>query len=324
MIRNRWICMLALALALTGQSAAAQPAYPARPISFVLPFSAGGAADTVSRMLAEEMGRRLGQPVIVENRPGAAGVIGTNVAAKAAADGYTVLLTLSQAILSNQFLFTRLPYDPRKELAFVTEVCGGSVLLVVNPRIPAKDVGELLDWAANNRASFGSWGIGSYGHLTSAYLNRSRKVDLTHVAYKGEAPMIQDLVGGQIDIAFVSAFAAKPFIDSGKLRVLAVTGDRRLPALPNVPTLAEAGLTDTEFQATGKLIMMVPAGTPSAVVERLESTARAVIGTEAVRNRMRSIGMEPIGNSSKQALANYEAMYPVQQRLVQLTGARLD
>ena len=324
MIRKRWTCMLALALVLVSQSASAQPTYPTRPISFVLPFSAGGAADTVSRMLAEEMSKRLGQPIIVENRPGAAGVIGTNVAAKAPADGYTVLLTLTQAILTNQFLFTKLPYDPRKELAFVTEVCGGSVLLVVNPRIPAKDVSELLNWAANNRASFGSWGTGSYGHLASAYLNRSRKVDLTHVAYKGEAPMIQDLVGGQIDIAFVTAFSAKPFIDSGKLRVLAVTGERRLPALPNVPTLAEAGLTDPEFQSTGKLIMMVPAGTPAPIVERIESAARAVIGTEAIRNRMRGIGMEPIGNSSRQALANYEAMYPVHQRLVQLTGAKLD
>ncbi|MNL00870.1 Tripartite tricarboxylate transporter family receptor [compost metagenome] len=136
--------------------------------------------------------------------------------------------------------------------------------------------------------------------------------------------MIQDLVGGQIDLAFVSAFAAKPFVETGKLNVLAVASDRRLPGLPNVQTLAEAGLTDPEFQVTGRVVMMVPANTPAPVVEKLESAARAAIASEPIRTRMRAIAMEPIGNSSKQALANYEAMYPVQQRLVVSTGARLD
>ena len=270
------------------------------------------------------MGKRLGQPVIVENRPGASGMIGTNVVAKAPADGYTVSITLTQAILNNQFLYTKLPYDTRKELAFVTEICTAGVLLVASPNVPAKDMKELLDWTAHHHASFGSWGVGSYGHLVSSHLARTRKADITHVAYKGEAPMIQDLVGGQIDLAFVSAFAAKPFVETGKLKVLAVASDRRLPGLPNVQTLAEAGLTDPEFQVTGRVVMMVPANTPAPVVEKLESAARAAIASEPIRARMRAIAMEPIGNSSKQALANYEAMYPVQQRLVMSTGARLD
>lgn len=319
---KRWTCMLALML--LGPAALAQPPYPSRPITFILPFSGGGAADIVSRALAEDMSKRLGQPVIVENRPGASGIIGTNAAAKAPADGYTVLLTLTQAIVNNQFLYDKLPYDTRSELAFVTEVCGGSILLAVNPRVPAKNVGELLDWTARNRVSFGSWGVGSYGHLASAYLARSRKADITHVAYKGEAPMIQDLVGGQIDMAFVSAFAARPFVDSGKLRVLAVAGERRLPGMPELPTLAEAGLPEPELQPTGRIVMMVPAGTPAAILAQLEKAARAAIESEPIRARMRGIGMEPIGNSSKQALANYEAMFPVQKRLVQMSGARLD
>lgn len=315
-------CMLVLAC--LAQAAAAQSPYPNRPITFVLPFTPGGAADIVSRALADDMGKRLGQPVIVENRPGASGMIGTNVVAKAPADGYTVSITLTQAILNNQFLYTKLPYDTRKELAFVTEICTAGVLLVASPHVPAKDVKELLDWTAHHRASFGSWGVGSYGHLVSSHLARTHKADITHVAYKGEAPMIQDLVGGQIDLAFVSAFAAKPFVETGKLNVLAVASDRRLPGLPNVQTLAEAGLTDPEFQVTGRVVMMVPANTPAPVVEKLESAARAAIASEPIRTRMRAIAMEPIGNSSKQALANYEAMYPVQQRLVVSTGARLD
>ena len=315
-------CMLVLAC--LAQAAAAQSPYPNRPITFVLPFTPGGAADIVSRALADDMGKRLGQPVIVENRPGASGMIGTNVVAKAPADGYTVSITLTQAILNNQFLYTKLPYDTRKELAFVTEICTAGVLLVASPNVPAKDMKELLDWTAHHHASFGSWGVGSYGHLVSSHLARTRKADITHVAYKGEAPMIQDLVGGQIDLAFVSAFAAKPFVETGKLKVLAVASDRRLPGLPNVQTLAEAGLTDPEFQVTGRVVMMVPANTPAPVVEKLESAARAAIASEPIRTRMRAIAMEPIGNSSKQALANYEAMYPVQQRLVMSTGARLD
>ncbi|RAS03491.1 tripartite tricarboxylate transporter substrate binding protein [Cupriavidus alkaliphilus] len=319
---KRWTCLLALTL--ITQVASAQSPYPSRPITFILPFSAGGATDIVSRALAEDMSKRLGQPIIVENRPGASGMIGTNAGAKAPADGYTVLLTPTQAILNNQFLYARLPYDTRKDLAFVTEVCSASVLLVVNPRVPVNSVRALLDWSARNRTNLGSWGIGSFGHLASAHLARTRKADFTHVAYKGEAPMIQDLVGGQLDMAFISAFGAKPFIDSGKLRVLAVTSEHRLPVLPNVPTLAEAGLPDPEMQPTGKLVMMVPAATPAPIVDRLEQAARAAIGTDAMRSRMRGIGLEPIGNSGKQALASYEAMYPVQQRLVQLTGARLD
>jgi len=315
-------CMLVLAC--LAQAAAAQSPYPNRPITFVLPFTPGGAADIVSRALADDMGKRLGQPVIVENRPGASGMIGTNVVAKAPADGYTVSITLTQAILNNQFLYTKLPYDTRKELAFVTEICTAGVLLVASPNVPAKDMKELLDWTAHHHASFGSWGVGSYGHLVSSHLARTRKADITHVAYKGEAPMIQDLVGGQIDLAFVSAFAAKPFVETGKLKVLAVASDRRLPGLSNVQTLAEAGLTDPEFQVTGRVVMMVPANTPAPVVEKLESAARAAIASEPIRARMRAIAMEPIGNSSKQALANYEAMYPVQQRLVMSTGARLD
>jgi len=318
---KKWTCMLAMAWM---THAAAQSPYPNRPITFILPFSAGGATDIVSRALADDMGKRLGQPIIVENRPGASGMIGTNAAAKAPADGYTVVLTLTQAILNNQFLYAKVPYDTRKELAFVTEVCTAGVLLAVNPRVPAKNVKELLDWAAHHRASFGSWGVGSYGHLASAYLARTRKADITHVAYKGEAPLIQDLVGGQIDMAFISAFAAKPFVESGKINVLAVSADRRLPAYPNVPTLAEAGLADPELQVTGRVVMMVPAGTPAPILARLEGAARAAIASEAVRARMRDIAMEPIGNSGKQAQANYDAMYPVQQRLVQMSGARLD
>lgn len=313
-----------LALAVVTQTAAAQAPYPSRPITFILPFSPGGATDTVSRALADDMGKRLGQPVVVENKTGASGMIGTNAGAKAAPDGYTVLITMTQAILNNQFLYAKLPYDTRKELAFVTEVCTAGMLLVTNPRVPAKDIKELLNWAGSHRANFGSWGVGSYGHLTSSHLARTRKVDLTHVAYKGEAPMVQDLVGGQLDMAFVSVYTGKPFVESGKLNVVAVAGERRLPGFPQVPTLAEAGLTDPEFQVTGRIVMMVPAGTPAPIRERLEAAARASIASDTIVTRMRNMGVEPIGNSAKQAQANYDAMYPVQQRLVQATGARLD
>lgn len=305
-------------------AAHAQAPYPSRPITMIYPYPAGGAGDTTARALAEQMSKRLGQPIIVDNRPGASGIIGTSAGARANPDGYTILITLAQSVLNNQFLFKKLPYNPGKDFSFITEVCSASLLLTANPSIPAKTVPELLAWGKSHRINYGSWGVGSYGHLTGAYLADLKRLDLVHVAYKGEAPMVQDLIGGQINVAFASLATVKPFAEGGKLRVLAVAGERRLPGFPEVPTLAEAGLPQPEFKPTGSFMMLVPSATPPEIRNRLEETARASIASKEFQERIAALGLVPIGNSAKDARANYESLYPVQKRLVELSGASLD
>ncbi|EHP42063.1 extra-cytoplasmic Solute Receptor [Cupriavidus basilensis OR16] len=298
--------------------------YPSRPITFVLPYPAGGASDSLTRAMAEEMGKKLGQPVIVENRPGAAGAIGTNYAAKAPADGYTVLVTLTQSILNNQLLFSKLPYDTRKDLAFISELFTGNVVLVVNQSLPVKNVKELLEYCAQNKGTYGSWGIGSYAHLAGSFLGQSRNLNLTHVPYKGEAPELQDIIGGQLTFAFGSIGGTRPFVAAGKLRALAVSGEQRMKGLPNVPTFAEAGLNGLEFKPNGSVVMMAPIATPAPILARLEQEARAAVDTPPVRARLQTYGLEPLGTDARRARENYDALYPVQERLIKLTGAKLD
>lgn len=291
--------------------------FPTKPILMTIPASAGGGLDAIARALAEQMSRSLGQPVLVDNRPGAGGTIATNLAAKAHPDGYVVSLTLPQAVLNNVFLMPRMPYDPRRDLAFVSEICAAQVVMVVNGSVPVSTVNELLAWLRKNpsKATFGSWGSGSYGHIAGSHLAASRGVAMVHAPYKGEAPMIQDLVGGQLTWAFASLAATRQHIESGRLRALAVTGERRHDLVPRVPTLAEAGLTDRELAVTGGVLLVAPAATPPAVLARLEKASLDALNTPQVRARLQSLGFIPLGWNGKQSRANYDANFPVQEKL---------
>lgn len=316
--------VIACVLAFGAGPLRAQDGYPNRAVTLIYPYAAGGSGDIVARTFADLMGKRLGQSVIVENRSGGSGIIGTNLGAKAPADGYTVLLTTTQAILNNRFLFTRLPYEPTRDLSFITEVCAASFLLMTNRSVPAQNVNEMLDWARTDKVNFGSWGTGSSGHLAGAYLAKLKNLDFVHVAYKGEAPMAQDLASGQIQLAIGTLPVARPFIHSGKVRVLAVLGDRRLPSLPDIPTFAEAGLPQPELRPAGFYVLMVPSATPAPIKARLETVAREAVATEEFRARMATLGLTPVGNSGMQARENYDALYPLQRQLVEVSGAKLD
>ena len=236
--RSALACALTCAALCVGTAVHAQT-FPSKPIKLVVPFAAGGATDILARVMAEKMAPRLGQPIVVDNKAGAAGIIGTDAVVKAPPDGYTLLLSISNAMLTNVFLYEKLPYDPRRDLILVSQIATAPLVLVVHPSVTANNGPELLQYVARNKGklAYGSYGIGSYPHLAGAWMSATQQGDMSHVAYKGEAPMMQDLIGGQIQMAYARVLQAKPYLDAGKIKAIGVTGERRTATLPNIPTL---------------------------------------------------------------------------------------
>jgi len=300
--------------------------FPGKTIQIVVPFPAGGATDTVARLLAEKMAPRFGQTIIVDNKGGAAGILGTDTVAKAPPDGHTLSVSLSTNLMINQFLFKKLPYNPQRDLALVSQIALAPIVLLVHPSVPAGTGPELLKYIAANKGklSYGSWGIGSAGHLSGAFMSQSQNADMSHVPYKGEAPMVQDLIGGQIQVAFASAMQAKPFVDAGKLKAIGITGEQRMSVLPKVPTLLEQGLKDDVYRVTGWVAMAAPAATPKAVVQRIADEVRAACEQPDVRAKITALGFTPVALGPEEFAAAYRKDLPVWERLVKVTGATLD
>jgi len=326
--RRQWLARTAVAGAALGLGplARAQAGWPDKPVRFIVPFNAGGATDIVARVLGDKLSPRLGQPVLIDNRGGAGGILGTDAVAKAAPDGYTFALSLSTSLLINQFLYTRLPYDPRRDLALVSQIAVAPVTLAVHPSVPARNGAELLAYVKANKGkvSYGSWGIGSYAHLGGAYMSLSQDADMAHVAYRGEALMLQDLIGGQIQMAFASALGTKPHAESGKLRLIGVTGEQRMQILPDVPTLAEQGLKDDAYRIVGFVGMAAPAKTPPAIVQRMSREVAAVCQMPEVRDRLAGMGFSPAADTPEAFAAAYAKDAPAWEALVKQSGAKLD
>ncbi|CAN7653928.1 tripartite tricarboxylate transporter substrate binding protein [Variovorax sp. LjRoot130] len=324
--RRAWLCAAASALALGAGSVAHAQAYPNKPIKMVVPFAAGGGTDVLARVIGEKLAAGLGQPVVIDNKPGAAGIIGTDAVAKAAPDGYTIVMSLSNALLTNQFLYEKLPYHPERDLTLVYQVAMGPLVLVVHPGVPVKTAPELLKYVAANKGklAYGSYGLGAYPHLAGAHMSLTQDADMNHVAYKGEAPMVQDLIGGQIQMAYASALQAKPHIEAGKLKAIGVTGERRMSTLPNVPTLAEQGLKDEAYRLTGWLAVAAPAGTPKPIVQRLADEIRKATQQPDVQQKVAAMGFELKDSSPEAFTAAYKAERPVWERLIKQSGAKLE
>lgn len=325
---NRRVLLGAAASALTlcmSPFAQAQ-AYPVKPIRMVVPFAAGGATDVLARILGEKMAVGLGQPIIIDNKAGAAGIIGTDMVAKAPADGHTLVLSLSNSLLTNQFLYDKLPYSAQRDLTLVYQIAMAPVVLMVHPSVPARTAPELLKYMAANKGklAYGSYGVGSYPHLAGAHMSLTQQADMNHIAYKGEAPMMQELLSGQIQMAYASALQAKPHIESGKIRVIGVTGERRMATLPDVPTLAEQGLKDEAYRVTGWLATAAPAGTPRPVVQRIADEIRKATQQPDVQARVAAMGFEIKDSSPEAFAAAYQLELPVWERLIKQSGARLE
>ncbi len=313
---------------LVGQAAAqpAKEAWPNKPIRIIVPFNPGGATDILARTVGDALSRRVGQPVVVDNRGGAGGILGTDAVAKAAPDGYTLLVSLSTSMLINQFLYAKLPYNPQKDITPITQIAAAPVTLVVHPSVPASNMKELLAYVKAHKAklSYGSWGVGSYAHLAGAYMSKTLDADMTHVAYKGEAPMIQDLIGGQLQLCFSSALNTKPFIEAGRLKAIGVTGKQRMDILPQLPSIYEQGVQDDAYAIFGWVAMGAPAGMPKELVDALYGHLREIAKDPKVLERTVGAGFMPLMNSPDAFRENYQRDMPVWKALVDAADAKLD
>jgi len=285
------------AMGVTLAAGAAAQTYPARPINLVVPFPAGGTTDVLARALGQELAKSLGQPVVVENKPGAGATLGADYVAKAAPDGYVLLMGAVHHTIATS-VYRNLQYDFQKDFAPVTTVALVPNILVVNPKVPAQTVQELLALARQTpgKLTFGSNGMGTGQHLIGAQFQDMGGVKLLHVPYKGSGPLTTDLLGGQIDMSFDTITPVLPHVKSGKLRALAVTTDQRSAALPDTPTMQEAGLKG--FNMGTWFGVLAPAATPPDIVARLNAEMVKIIRSPEFGKRMAEIGAVPIGDSS--------------------------
>jgi len=323
-MKKTLLSAIALALACAALPAAAQQTYPSKPLRFIVPWPPGGAADLIARMIGERLSPALGQPVIVENRPGAGGIIGTEAAAKSAPDGYTMLLGSTGPNAINMSLYSKLPYDPLKDLTPFTQLTALPLLLVAGPTLPVNSVKELLAYAKANpgKVSVASVGAGTAQHLAGEIFKSMGGVQWLHVAYKGSGPAFTDLLGGQVQMLFDNIPASMPHIKGGKVRVLAVTSATRSSALPEVPTVAEAGLPGYEAVAWQNLL--VPAGTPRPILDRLNAEVVKIVRTPEVSERLVGLGAIVIASSVDEAGAHLRNEAEKWGRAVRAAGVKLD
>lgn len=284
---------------LTAAHCVAAESYPVRPLRFILPFPAGGATDTIGRSIAQKLGESMGQNVLVDNRPGAGGNLGVELAAKAAADGYTLLLCSPTCAISPS-LYRRLNYDPLRDLAPVSLVATIPTLLIVNAAVPAKSLKELLDLARARpgRLNYGSGGVGSSNHLAMELMKSLARIDIVHVAYKGTGQALASLAAGEIQMVAISPPAALPLLPTGKVRALAVMRERRIATLPDVPTAGEAGLPGLTVNTWYG--MLTPAGVPTPLITLLNQRVNAALKTAEVRDRLAGAGVETVGTTPQQ------------------------
>ena len=295
---NKHLVAAAL-LALAG-AALAQGAYPSRPVTLVVPFPPGGGTDTGARIVAQKLGAKWGQTVIVENKGGAAGMIGADMVAKAKADGYTLLMGNIGTQAINPSLYKKMPYDAATAFVPITLVAELPLAMMVNPAVPAKTAREFIALAKSQpgKLSYSSSGAGGAPHLAAEMFKESTGTFIVHVPYRGGGPAIGDLLAGHVQLSFMTVLEASGHIKAGKLRALAVTGSQRVPALPEVPTLAEAALPG--FNSISWIGILAPAGTPKDVVDKVASDVRDVVAADDVKQKLIELGAVPAGTTPAQ------------------------
>ena len=301
----------------------AQP-WPGKPIKLVVPFTAGGSTDTVARILSEKLTTRLGQPVVVENKAGAGGALGSDFVAKSPADGYTYLVGTSSTMAIAPWVYTKLPYNPTRDFTPVSLLGTADIIVVVHADVPIRNTRQLLDYARANpgKLTFASGGNGSISHLLGEYFKSMAKVDMLHVPYKGDAQMVTDMLGGQVNLAFGTAVAWLPHIKSGKVAAVAVTNPRRSTTLTDLPTLNESGVPG--YEAVQWFGIAAPTGTPPEVVQRMYAEIKAILAMPDVHKRFVELGFDVVGNTPAefaQFLRDENAKW---KQIAQIAGTKLD
>lgn len=322
MRRRDFITLLGGAAMILPHAAGGAESFPTRPIRLVVPYPAGGGTDIVGRVLGQKLHESLGQPVVIDNRGGAGGTLGTAAAAKSAPDGYTLLLVPTSHVI-NPSIYAKLPYDTEKDFAPITMVASVAILMAVNPRVPADTVRGFVEAAkASPRviANYGSAGTGTVFHLTGELFNQLTGLQLQHVPYRGGAPTVTALLAGEIPLAFETMLALQPHIRAGTLRALAVTSPRRSAIMPEIPTTAEAGFPS--LVADNSYALFAPAGTPAPILSQLHDATVAALALPEVRDQLREQGAEVVGNSAAELATYVAAEIPKWAALARQAGVK--
>ncbi len=316
------LVVLGAALIAATTAATAQN-YPSRPVRFVVPYAPGGSTDTLARSMAIKLSELLGQQVVVDNRPGANGDIGMTIVARAPADGYTIVLGYIANLGIGPSLYEKMPYDPVKDFASITQVAGASNILVTHPSLPAKNFKEFIAYTKANpkKVSFATAGVASVGHLTGELLNDLAGIDMLHVPYKGSGQAISDLVGGHIKVMICGMASTLPQVRSGKLVGIVTTGIKRTPATPDIPTIAE---TFPGFESSSWFGVLAPAGTPKPVISRLNADIHKSLQDPAVAKRLAAVGFEITYGTPEEFTAYIKSEIKKWAKVVKASGAKPD
>jgi tripartite-type tricarboxylate transporter receptor subunit TctC len=313
----------ALLLLLFVSTASAQ-SYPNKPIRWIVPYTGGGITDVVTRIVTQKMSGPLGQPVVVDNRPGANSILGSDLGAKAAPDGYT-LLTVIAGYAANVTLYQgKLPFDPLKDLVPVSLAGIAPLIMTVNNNLPAKDVKELIAYAKANpgKLNFGSSGIGAAAHLTCELFKQTAGIDMVHIPFKGTAPATTAVMAGDIQILVDTPSSMMTHVRGGKLRALGMFSAKRLTAFPDVPTIAEAG--GPPLESSTWVLFMAPGGTPKPIIDRLAAETRKAINESEIKDRFTQLGIEPVGNSAEEAKRFLDAEVTKWARVINTAGVKAE
>ena len=322
MAHARMLTLILAASLLVPVASTAEPSlgYPTQSVRIVVPFAAGGPADVIARLLAQPLNQSLGKPFIVENHPGAGGNIGIGLVAKSPPDGHTMLVVTSSLVV-NPSLYSKVPYDVFNDLAPVTLVAVSSMVLVAHPSLQANSVKELVDRikSRGSKGTIGSPGAGTTGHLAAEMFKRALKLDLVHVPFNGAAPALNAVLAGHVPLAMVASPPAVPHIKAGTLRALAVTAEKRSPILPDVPTMAEAGVPGDQVSEV-MLGVLVQGQTPRSIIDRLQRHVANAIGQPDIRKRLDVMGFEPVANTPDQFAARIKTEVPRWAKVIQDAG----
>ncbi|HKQ29471.1 MAG TPA: tripartite tricarboxylate transporter substrate binding protein [Burkholderiales bacterium] len=308
---------------LTSLSLCAQ-SYPNRPVKVVVPYAAGGLPDTMARLVGQKMGESMGQQLVIENRGGAGGIVGTAEVAKSAPDGYSLLVADVSQIAINPHLFAKLPYDPLKELTGVSLMGTSALYLVAHSSVPANNMKELVALIKSQpgKLSYGSSGLGSIHHLAMEALKVGLNLDMLHVPYKGTGQSVPALLGGQVPLLYAALPSIETHVKSGKVKILAVSTPQRSAQTPDVPTVAEAGVPGYDFVA--EIGLYAPAGTPQEIISKLAAEAHKAVKQSDVAQRFKQLGIDPVGSTPAAYNAMNRASYQKYEKVVKASGAKID